>query len=460
MERVKTGSVWTAMAHIISVLIGSSVLALPWTFAQLGWVAGPAVLVAFFGVTYYTSALLSDCYRQPDPITATANQDYVDAVFCYLGPRKAFWCGLVQYSNIWASLVGYTITVSASTSAIFRISCSHRVGLGDGDTCGSGPGIGGVSVLVAFCAIQVPFSQLPNLDNVTWLSFTSVATSFGYSIVCLGLCFAKWASHHGDIRGSLVGTTAISSPDKLFNIFLAIGNVATSFVYADVLIEIQETLRSPPAEGKTMKKASLYSLAISTMFYLLLGSAGYAALGDGAPGNILDGVAFREPFWLMYIANACVVVHFLAGYQVFAQPLFARLESSVSRRWPAAWFVKASYELQVPGTSITMKLTPMKLVLRMAVIVVTTLVAALMPFFNAVLGLIGAIGFWPLSVYFPVSMHIARLKIQRREARWWMLQIMSFCCLLVSVGISVASVKDIVDNLKKAAPAQESLLIE
>lgn len=82
----------------------------------------------------------------------------------------------------------------------------------------------------------------------------------------------------------------------------------------------------------------------------------------------------------------------------------------------------------------------------------TTLVAMLVPFFNAVLGLIGAVGFWPLSVYFPVSMHISQKKITRWKPRWFWLQGLSFVCLLISLAASIGSVQDIVHNLKTAAP--------
>lgn len=81
----------------------------------------------------------------------------------------------------------------------------------------------------------------------------------------------------------------------------------------------------------------------------------------------------------------------------------------------------------------------------------TTLVAMLLPFFNAVLGLIGALGFWPLSVYFPVSMHMAQKKIKRGQPKWIMLQGMSLLCLLISLAASIGSVQDIVHNLKFAA---------
>ncbi|MCP8971452.1 amino acid transporter, partial [Ectobacillus sp. SYSU M60031] len=42
----RTGTLVTASAHIITAVIGSGVLSLAWAIAQLGWVIGPAVLVA------------------------------------------------------------------------------------------------------------------------------------------------------------------------------------------------------------------------------------------------------------------------------------------------------------------------------------------------------------------------------------------------------------------------------
>lgn len=80
-----TGTVWTASAHIITAVIGSGVLSLAWATAQLGWVAGPAVMLLFAFVTYYTSTLLSFCYRTGDPVTGKRNYTYTDAVRSNLG---------------------------------------------------------------------------------------------------------------------------------------------------------------------------------------------------------------------------------------------------------------------------------------------------------------------------------------------------------------------------------------
>ena len=87
---VSIGTLWTASAHIITAVIGSGVLSLAWSMAQLGWIAGPIVLIAFAIVTYFTSILLADCYRSPDSITGKRNYTYMDAVRANLGMEQNF----------------------------------------------------------------------------------------------------------------------------------------------------------------------------------------------------------------------------------------------------------------------------------------------------------------------------------------------------------------------------------
>jgi amino acid permease len=65
-----------------------------------------------------------------------------------------------------------------------------------------------------------------------------------------------------------------------------------------------------------MKKATFYGIGATTIFYLSLGCAGYAAFGNNAPGNILTGFGFYEPFWLVDIGNLCIILHLFGAYQV------------------------------------------------------------------------------------------------------------------------------------------------
>ena len=84
-DMIVQGLFWTATAHIITAVIGSGVLSLAWAIAQLGWVAGPAVLIIFAIVNIYTSNLLAHCYRASDPVTGQRNYTYMDAVKANLG---------------------------------------------------------------------------------------------------------------------------------------------------------------------------------------------------------------------------------------------------------------------------------------------------------------------------------------------------------------------------------------
>ena len=65
-----------------------------------------------------------------------------------------------------------------------------------------------------------------------------------------------------------------------------------------------------------MKKATSLSIAVTTVFYLLCGCMAYAAFGDTAPGNLLTGFGFYNPYWLLDIANIAIVVHLVGAYQV------------------------------------------------------------------------------------------------------------------------------------------------
>ena len=92
------GTLVTASAHIITAVIGSGVLSLAWAIAQLGWVIGPVVLLAFSVITWFCSSLLADCYRAPDPVHGKRNYTYGQAVRAYLGIKPFLFLFLMPPS--------------------------------------------------------------------------------------------------------------------------------------------------------------------------------------------------------------------------------------------------------------------------------------------------------------------------------------------------------------------------
>lgn len=81
-----------------------------------------------------------------------------------------------------------------------------------------------------------------------------------------------------------------------------------------------------------------------------------------------------------------------------------------------------------------------------------TFVALLMPFFNDVLALLGAIGYWPLTVYFPIEMYIAKNRVGRWTRRWLGLQLINSVCLLVAVAAACGSLQGLSKLLETYEP--------
>ncbi|PNY04094.1 amino acid permease [Trifolium pratense] len=374
-DRIKrTGTVWTASSHIITAVVGSGVLSLAWAIAQLGWIVGPSVMLFFSLITWYTSSLLAECYRIGDPHSGKRNYTFVEAVHTILGGFNDTLCGIVQYTNLYATAIGYTIAgaismmgcclyiveaVSAvmkasspvlqsllfpasaavmyfvpfpgsccapigifNNLAIKRSECLHSSGGKDQCHISSNP------YMIAFGVIQIFFSQIPDFHKMWWLSIIAAIMSFTYSFIGLGLAIAKVAEN-GSFKGSLTGVSigTVTKAQKIWGTFQALGNIAFAYSYSQILIEIQDTIKTPPSEVKTMNQATRISIGVTTTFYLLCGCMGYAAFGDTAPGNILTGI--YKPYWLIDIANAAIVIHIVGAYQVYAQPVFAFVE----KRW-------------------------------------------------------------------------------------------------------------------------------
>ncbi|XP_047320199.1 amino acid permease 3-like [Impatiens glandulifera] len=443
----RTGTVLTTSSHIITAVIGTGVLSLAWATAQLGWIAGPSTLLLFSIITYYTSTLLATAYRTGDPNTGKRNYTYPNAVRSILGGVQVKFCGLIQYIELFGATIGYTIASGISMRAIKKTHCFHDSGGKTAcDDTSSTP------YMLIFGAIQLFLSQIPDFDQISWLSIVAAIMSFTYSIIGLSLGIAKVAET-GVIRGNLTGIRigTVTEMQKMWRCFQALGNIAFAYSYALILIEIQDTIKSPPSEAKTMQKASLISVSATTVFYMLCGCFGYAAFGDLAPGNLITGVGkigFHNPYWLIDIANVAIVVHLVGAYQVYSQPLFAFMEKIAANRFPS---ITKEYKVPIPGLR-PYNLNLFRLIWRTIFVMITTIISIAMPFFNDIIGILGAIGFWPLTVYFPIEMFIVQMKIPKWSTRWVCLRILSGCCLIISLVAVVGSVVGVVQDYKTFKP--------
>ncbi|KAM0012420.1 putative amino acid transporter, transmembrane domain-containing protein [Helianthus debilis subsp. tardiflorus] len=397
----RTGTWMSASAHIITAVVGSGVLSLSWCLAQLGWIFGSFLLVVFAVISWYTCTLLTNCYRSPHPVTGARNYNYMQAVKTNLGGRQYIICAIAQYGTLIGVSIGYTITSSISMGAIKRSNCFKKYGHDKGCHTLNSP-----FLLIVAC-IELVLSQLPNFHKLSFLSIIAAIMSFVYSTIGMGLSIAKIAG--GGLPKTSIGMPTredVSSKDKTWDIFCAIGDIAFAYGFADVLVEIQHLV-------------TIY-----------------------APGNYLTGFGFYDPFWLVDIANLCIAIHLLGAYQVIMQPVFGFVENWSRRKWPESRFINKEYAIGY------FRINLFRLIWRSTYVILATLVAMMFPFFNAFLALIGSTTFWPLTVYFPIEMYIVQAKIQRNSFRWIWLRALSLVCLLVSCLAAAASIRGLVGSVQ------------
>ncbi|KAK4487163.1 hypothetical protein RD792_006481, partial [Penstemon davidsonii] len=415
----RTGTVWTAIAHIITGVIGSGVLSLAWSVAQLGWIGGPISMVVFGIITIISSNLLCDCYRYPDPVVGhIRNRSYAEAVRSYLGKKSMWVAGIFLQESYYGYGIAYTITSAISMREILKSNCYHKEG--HDAPCEYGDSL----FILLFGAVQVVFSQIPDFHNMEWLSIIAAIMSFGYTFIGLALGFAQVLGN-GEIRGDIAGVSTTSVAQKVWLSAQAIGDIAFAFTYNIILLDIEVrikfsifgkyaclglhvevSLKAPPPENKTMKKASSIAILITSFFFLCCGCFGYAAFGNQAPGSLLTGFGFYAPYWLIDFANACIVLHLV---EAINQPLFAVAERQIAKKYPGSRFVNNEYRIKLPLLP-GFKLNLLRLCFRTAYVLSTTGLALLFPYFNQVLGVLGALNFWPLAIYFPVEMYLVQNK--------------------------------------------------
>ncbi|KAK7301849.1 hypothetical protein RJT34_12725 [Clitoria ternatea] len=436
-EVKRTGTVWTAVAHIVTGVIGSGVLSLAWSIAQLGWIAGPLTIVFFAAITLLSAFLLSNAYRGPDPeYGPRRSSSYLDAVNLHKGENNSRFCGVFVNISLYGFGIAYVITAAISIRAIYKSTCNQNNG--DEAACES---VDAYFMLI-FGAIQVVLSQIPNFHDIQWLSVLAAIMSFAYAFIGMGLSIGQVAEN-GHADGSTKGIPTSSATEKLWLVAQALGDIAFSYPFSVILIEIQDTLKSPPPENVTMRKASTISVIITTFFYLCCGCFGYAAFGNDTPGNLLTGFASHKFKWLVDFANACIVMHLVGAYQVYSQPLYANVENWLRFKFPDSEYVNHTYSLKLPLLP-AVPLNFLRLSFRTAYVASTTVVAMIFPYFNQILGVLAGIIYYPLSIYFPVEMYLSQSNIEAWTTKWVMLRSFSIFGLLLGLFTLVGSIEGII----------------
>lgn len=133
------------------------------------------------------------------------------------------------------------------------------------------------------------------------------------------------------------------------------------------------------------------------------------------------------------------------------QPIYQLVEEWSIRRWPGSDFIVKEHPIGIPFIGIY-KMNFFRLMWRTAYVIITCVIAMIFPVFNSVLGLIGALSFWPLTIYFPVEMYISQAHIRRFSPTWIWLNILNWASFIITFAAAAACVQGIIIQLNHYQP--------
>lgn len=134
--------------------------------------------------------------------------------------------------------------------------------------------------------------------------------------------------------------------------------------------------------------------------------------------------------------------------KVLAQPVFGVLESWASNTWPKSKFINDEHPLGIGKYNSKFTVNFFRLIWRTIFVTMAMLISMAFPFFNEVLAFLGAIAYWPMTVYFPLEMYIVRKNIKRGTINWFGLQLVNLVCLLAALAAACGSIQGVNQALR------------
>ncbi|XP_062180760.1 probable GABA transporter 2 [Phragmites australis] len=409
------GTWWHAGFHLTTAIVGPTVLTLPYALRGMGWGLGLAALTAVFAVTFYAYFLVS---RVLDHCEARGRRHirFRELAADVLGSGWVFYLVVTVQTAINAGITTGSILIAADCLQIMYSSFAP-----------DGP-LKLYQFIIVVAMVLAVLSQLPSFHSLRYINLGSLILSFGYTILVSAACIRAGASSNAPGKDYSLSS---SKSEKTFNAFLSISILATVFGNG-ILPEIQATL-APPAAGKMMKALVLcYSVVFFTFYFPAI--TGYWVFGNQVQSNVLQSLMPDKgpslaPTWLLGLVVVLVLLQLLAIALVYSQVAYEIMEKNSADA--------------ARGRFSRRNLIP-RVALRTAYVAACAFVAAMLPFFGDIVGVVGAVGFIPLDFVLPVVMYNMALAPPRRSPVY--LANVAIMVVFTGVGVigAVSSVRKLV----------------
>ncbi|KAH1114580.1 hypothetical protein J1N35_007958 [Gossypium stocksii] len=414
------GKWWHAGFHLTTAIVGPTILTLPYAFRGLGWGLGFLCLTVLGCVTFYSYSLMSKVLEHCEK-AGRRHIRFRELAADVLGSGWMFYFVIFIQTAINTGVGIGAILLGGECLKIMYENLSPN----------------GSLKLYEFIAmvtvVMIVLSQLPSFHSLRHINFASLLLCLGYTFLVVGACINAGLSKNAPPRDYSLEPSGSS---RVFSAFTSISIIAAIFGNG-ILPEIQATL-APPATGK-MVKGLLMCYAVAFLTFYSAAVSGYWVFGNKSNSNILKSLMPDEgpslaPTIVLGLTVVFVLLQLLAIGLVYSQVAYEIME-------------KQSADVK-QGMFSKRNLIP-RLILRSLYVIFCGFMAAMLPFFGDISGVVGAIGFIPLDFILPMLLYNMTYKPSRSTLTYWIN--LSIIIVFTGVGImgSFSSIRKLVLDANK-----------
>ncbi|GLT78123.1 hypothetical protein SLA2020_496690 [Shorea laevis] len=384
------GNWWHAGFHLTTAIVGPTILTLPYAFRGLGWGMGFFCLTVMGCVTFYSYYLMSMVLDHCEK-AGRRHIRFRELAADVLGSGWMFYFVIFIQTAI---NTGVGIGAILLAGECLQIMYSNLAPNGS---------LKLYEFIAMVTVVMILLSQFPTFHSLRHINLVSLLLSLGYTFLVVGACIHAGLSENAPPRGY---SLEASRSARLFSAFTSISILAAIFGNG-ILPEIQATL-APPATGKMVKGLAMCYTVIFITFYSSAVS-GYWVFGNKANSNILkslmpDNGPSLAPTAVLGLAVVFVLLQLLAIGLVYSQVAYEIME-------------KQSADVK-QGVFSKRNLIP-RIILRTLYVIFCGFMAAMLPFFGDVNGVVGAIGFIPLDFVLPMLLYNMTFKPPKSSCTYW-----------------------------------------
>lgn len=273
----------TASQLIIADVIGIGIMGMAEAFAELGWVLGITFCVLMLPLNLYCGMITWEAQVDLFPSTYTM----ADIARQALGPGGYWFTGLVVYSFIFFVLGEYVLSLGLCLEQFFYTVHVERH-----------------LWTLAGAAALWPFTQIRTLNGTRWLLWINTGTIVAAVAMSLGHLLAG-----GEVHGTR-GPTALIASELSWR---SLTSGLSKFAFAYVGVIMYPEITSEMVEPRDFPKALYMGAPFQLISFLSVGCIGYAYLGAGADGLLINVI---PPGPLSSLTALCLFVHVVITYLI------------------------------------------------------------------------------------------------------------------------------------------------